>query len=168
MHSLAAIAARKQDHETELYWFVESLKVYPSAEALRAIALIKAKEGYHRAAIKDLENMPPLARYSEPLIYSDSLNSLAVEYGEAGRKYEARNVIKHVLESPFIIAYPEWRETAEEVKEPNRSFVVIDPSPARMGKLLSMPVIEHAEPATQDRPANVINLQVWKAKTGQR
>ena len=48
MHSLAAIEARKQDYESELYWFVESLKVNPSAEALRAIAVIKAKEGYHK------------------------------------------------------------------------------------------------------------------------
>ena len=47
----------------------------------------------------------------------DYLNSLAVELGEVGRKYEARNVIKHVLESPFTIAYPEWLETADDLKE---------------------------------------------------
>ena len=94
------------------------------------------------------------------------MNSLAVELGEVGRRYEARNIIRHVLASPLALAYPEWQETAEELKGPNRSFVVIDPSPARMGKLLSMPEPEHAESAIQDRPASVINLQVWVKKMG--
>jgi tetratricopeptide (TPR) repeat protein len=166
MHSLAAIEARKQDYESELYWFVESLKVHPSVEAFRDIAVIRAKEGYHQSAVKDLEKLYPLIRYVDPLTYYQYLNSLAVELGAVGRKYEARNIIRYVLASPYAFAYPEWRDTAEELKEPNRSFIVIDPSPARMGKLLSMPEFEHAESAKQDRPASVINLQMWKAKMG--
>jgi hypothetical protein len=166
MHSLAAIEARKQDHETELYWFVESLKVHPSIEASIGIAVLKAREGDHKHALKDLEQFYLFARYAQPHIYFAYLNSLAVELGEAGRKDEARNIIKYLLATPYAFAYPEWRETAEELKGPNRSFVVIDPSPARMGKLLSMPVVESAEPAKQDRPASVINLQMWKAKMG--
>jgi tetratricopeptide (TPR) repeat protein len=166
MHSLAALAARNQDHEAELYWFAESLKAHPSAEAFIGMAVIKAKEGYHKQALKDLEQFYPFARYAQPHIYFAYLNSLAVELGEAGRKYEAHNIIKYLLATPYAFAYPEWHETAEELKGPNRSFVVIDPSPARMGKLLSMPVVEHAEPAKQDRPARVLNLQEWKKKMG--
>jgi hypothetical protein len=164
MRSLAALSARKQDYESELRWLVESLKVAPSVEALRGVAIVKAKEGYHSAAVKDLERVLPFARFSEPLVYYDCLNSLAVELCAVGRKYEARNIIQSVVASPFAFAYPEWRETAEELKGPNRSFVVIDPSPARMGKLLSMPIVEHSEPAVLDRPASVLSLQEWKNK----
>ena len=86
MHSLAALAARKQDYEAELSWLIESLKIAPSIDSLRGIAIIKAKEGYHRAAIKDLENILPLTRYSEPLAYFDYLNSYAVELAQVGQK----------------------------------------------------------------------------------
>lgn len=165
MHSLAAIEARKQDYESELYWFVESLKLHPSAEAFIGIAVIKGKEGYHKQAVKDLERFYPLARYAPPHIYYAYLNSLAIELAEVGRKYEARNVIKPVLESPFIIAYPEWRETAEDLKGPNRSFAVLNPTRRRRkGKLLTMPVIEYAEPTEWHKPAQVISLETWKAK----
>jgi hypothetical protein len=164
LHSLAAVEARKQNYESELFWLTESLKVAPSVEALRGVAIVKAKEGYHRDAVKDLERLLFLVRFSGPLVYYSCLNSYAVELGEIGRKEEARNISKVVLASPFAFAYPEWRETAEELKGPNRSFVVIDPSPARMGKLLSMPVVEHSEPAILDRPASVLSLQEWKDK----
>ena len=33
-----------------------------------------------------------------------------------------------------------------------------------MGKLLSMPVVEHSEPAILDRPASVLSIQEWKDK----
>ena len=165
MHSLAALAARNQNHEAELYWFVESLKVHPLPEALKAIAVIKAKEGYHKHALKDLERILPLIKYAPPHIYFDYLNSLAIELWEVGRKYEARNIIRHVLESPYIIAYPEWRETGEDLKGPNRSFAVLNPTRRRRAaKILSMPVIEHAESTQWHKPAPVISLESWKAK----
>ncbi len=165
MYSLAAIEARKQNHEAELSWFLESAKIYPSLDVIRGIAVIKSKEGYHQSALKDLESLLPLLRYAEPFVYYDILNSLAVELGEVGRKYEARNVIKHVLESPFIIAYPEWRETGEELKGPNRSFAVLNPTRRRRkAKILNMPVIEYTEPTEWHKPAPVINLETWKAK----
>jgi hypothetical protein len=150
LQSLAAIEARKQDYASELRWLIESMKVSPSAEALRGIAVVKAKEGFNRIALGDLESMLPLARTSQPIVFYSWLNSLATELGEVGRKDEAHNVIKHVLASPFIQAYPEWLETAEELKPRNRSFVVPDPSPPHMGKLLSMPVVEQARQASKD------------------
>ena len=171
MHSLAAIEARKQDYESEFYWYVESLKVHPSAEALRAIAVVKAKEGYHRAAIKDLENILPLARYFDPLTYFDSLNSLAVELAEVECKYEARNIIRHVIASPLAFAYPEWLETAEDLREANRSFVVINPSPLRPRNVVSMPTPEREQgelPAWAGRPAPVVNYQEWKRRMAKK
>ena len=169
----AAIEGYQCNIEPELYFYTEALKTHPVlSEYLKAsiaIAVIKSKEGFHKFALKELESLILLIRNAEPLIYFDFLNSYAVELSEAGRKQEARNVIKPVLESPFIIAYPEWRETAEDLKGPNRSFAILNPTrPRRRGKLLSMPVIEHAELIEQDRPAPVINLETWKAKMGKK
>jgi len=173
--ALLSRGAFEYDHrrnDTALYFFNEALKAHPTiSEYISisvAIAVAKASEGLHRLALKDLEKLIPIIKYAEPRLYYDFLNSLAVELAECGREYEARNVIRHVLESPFIIAYPEWQETGEELKGPNRSFVVIGPSPVRMGKLLSMPVVEYVEPTKQARPAPIVNLETWKAKMGKK
>ena len=171
MHSLAAIEARKQDYTSELYWFAESLKVYPSAEAFIGLAVIKAKQGDHRHALKDLERFYPLACYAPPYNFFDYLNSLAVELGEVGRKYEARNIIRHVIASPFIIAYPEWRETAEELKEPKRSFVFIGQSLLKSGNVLAMPAVGRDQgepPAWAGQPAPVVNYQQWKERMAKK
>jgi hypothetical protein len=166
MHVLATIAARKEDNEAEFRWLTESLRLYPSVEGFRGLAVLKAREGFHVSALKGLENLVPIIRHAESLEYYDFLNSYAFELGEAGRRDEARNVSRLVLASPFAYAYPEWQETAEELKPPNRSFVVPDPSPPHMGKLLSMPVVEQAKPQRLDRPARIINFQQWKKKMG--
>ena len=157
LRSLAALAARNQDYESELGWLVESLKVAPSVEALRGVAIVKAKEDYHRAAVKDLEKLLPLARFSEPLVYTSCLNSCAVELGEVGRKEEARNISKIVLASPLVIAYPEWRETARELKEPNRSFISVPHSmPKIERKHVEIEPEPLPEPEQEQRPADVL------------
>ncbi len=114
-----------------------------------------------------LNEAAQIAFKAEPVVLYFYLNSLAVELGAAGRIAEARNVCNVVLASPFAMAYPECRETAEELKGPDRSFAAIDPPP-QMGKLLSMPVVEHAEPTKQGRPAPVIDLETWKAKMSKK
>jgi hypothetical protein len=170
--SIAALKARDGDYDAEIEYFTESKKYSADPtiwiKAAKGIAVAKAKQGYHRAALKDLENLSTVIKQASPDLYYDCLNSLAVELGEAGRKYEARSICHHVLASPFAIAYPEWRETAEELRGPNRSFAALSPSPPRMGKLLTMPAVERAGPARQGRPARVINLESWKAKMGKK
>ncbi len=165
----AAFEGYRNHLDSEAYFYAEALKANPTIsqriDIVKSLAAVKAKEGFHKASLTDFENLLPLMKYAEPLVYYDCLNSYAVELGEAGRKYEARNVIRHVLESPFIIAYPEWRETAEDLKGPNRSFAVLNPTRRRRkGKLLTMPVIEYAEPTEWHKPAQVISLETWKAK----
>lgn len=127
--SRGALEGRRSDLRSALYFYTEALKAKPSLSeyvtAIRSISFIKSLEGFHKSALKDLERLMPVLRYSEPLAFYDYLNSYAVELGEVGRKQEARNVIRHVLTSPFIHAYPEWQETAQELKEPNRSFVAV-------------------------------------------
>ena len=166
MHSLAAVSAFRKDFDSELYYLVETLKAScdfgTTVDALRGIAVRKARAGDHNHAIKDLERILPLIKYAPPHIYFAYLNSLAVELGEVGRKYEARNICHHILASPLAIAYPEWRETAEELKGPNKSFASVDPPSPRLGNLLSMPAVEHAEPVKRAKPAPVINLETWK------
>ena len=169
MQLLAATYGTERNPEQELYFFVESLKTGASTFlGLRGIALLKAKEGYHKQALKDLESLYSFARYTPPCLYFDYLNSLAVELGEVGRKYEARNIIQSVVASPYAIAYPEWRETAEELNGPNRSFAALKPTQQRRAKILSMPVIEHAGPIEWHKPAPVISLKSWKAKMGNK
>jgi hypothetical protein len=161
---LAATYGAERNPEQELYFYLESLKIKVNTfMALRSIAVLKTKEGYHKQALKDLESLRSFARYMLPHIYFDYLNSLAVELWEAGRKYEARNIIKHVVASPFIQAYPEWQETARELKEPDRSFISVS---------RSVPQIErkHVEIETKllpkskkdIKPGNVLPFQKLK------
>jgi hypothetical protein len=118
--------------EPALCFYTESLKTVTSIsdylDASRCVATAKAIEGFHNSALKDLERLLPLLHYAEPFVYYDILNSLAVELGETGRKYEARNIIKHVIASPLASAYPEWQDTANELKKYNRAFISIPQS----------------------------------------
>ena len=167
--SLGAVSFNTGDYDSALYFYNETIKAAPldsaSIQAIRTVAILKSMAGDHQGAIKDLENLCSLIRYAPPHIYFDCLNSLAVELGEVGRKYEARNIIKYVLASSYAFAYPEWRETGEDLREANRSFVVIDPSPLKARNVLSMPTLERdgAEfPTWAGQPAPVVNYQKWK------
>ena len=169
--SLAAVSAHKKNTDTELYYFLESLKASrdfgTSMTALRGIAVHKAREGYHKHALNDLERSLPMIKYAPAHIYFDYLNAIAVELGEEGRKEEARNISKLVLASPFAFAYPEWQQTAEDLKGISRSFVVIDPSPRVPPNVLPMPAFErdNAEPPPwAGQPAQVVSYEQWIKK----
>jgi hypothetical protein len=179
MHVLATIAARKQDTATEFYWLTESLKVYPSLESFRGIAILKAREGFHASALKSLEDIIPLIKHAEPLPYYDFLNSYAVELGKASRISEARNVINHVTSSPLACAYPEWQETAKEVKEPSRASISvpqIEPEPVEVevketshagaeakpikpGRVVAFPELKEAPEPKRPDPLNPQELE---------
>jgi len=127
--SLAALAAHKKDYGSELYFFRESLKagkdLYTILKAHKGIAVIQAREGSHRHSLKYLETFLSLIKYAEPQVYFDYLNSYAVELSEAGRKQEARNISQLVMASPFAPYYPEWHETARDLKQSSRSFIAV-------------------------------------------
>jgi tetratricopeptide (TPR) repeat protein len=173
--SLAGFAELKGNFELELFFLGEALKANPNVsdymQAVRAMAIVKAIEGFHASSLKDMESLIPIIRHAEPLAYYDFLNSYAVELGEAGRKDEARNISKLVLASPFAFAYPEWQQTAEDLKGPNRSFVVIDSSPYVPPNVLPMPAFErdNAEPPSwAGQPAQVVNYEQWIKKMAKR
>lgn len=148
--------------------FKTHLTISEYSETAKAIAYIKSVEGFHESALKDLENLIPLLKYAEPFAYYDILNSLAVELGEAGRKEEARNVSRIVLASPFINAYPEWQETARDLKGPARSFAALNRSPSSPRNVLPMPLAEQGNSGRNryKRPARVLSLEQWKEEMG--
>jgi tetratricopeptide (TPR) repeat protein len=149
----------------------------------RNIAVVKSLRGDHRGALADLQRMSPLARAVasiQPHVYFDYLNSLAVEYGELGRLQDAERASRIALSSPFAGAYPEWRETFDDIASkrlrPSHSAVAVrlPPTPVQavdgLGEahnLLRLPPIERpAIEATDSHPqgarARILNFQQWK------
>jgi tetratricopeptide (TPR) repeat protein len=153
LFSRAAIEIYQGNLNHALYFYSEAFRSRPTVseyiDLSRSIAGLKSLEGFHSSALRDLEKLVPLIRHAEPRLYFDFLNSYAVELGEAGRAYEARNVSTLVIASPFIHAYPEWQETAKDLKEPDRAFI-------------SVPLIEHDYIEIETRP-KVVSIQAHKA-----
>ncbi len=118
--SLAAIEARRGNFDEELCYYKEASKTAnnPSliVELSRGIAMVRSREGDSKQAIKEFERILPLIKHADPFYYYQYLNSYAVELAEVGRLEEARNISNIVLASPLAFAYPEWRETGEEIR----------------------------------------------------
>jgi len=167
--TLGALAGARGDLETEMQYQKEALKhsdLATSIRILKAIAIVKSKEGFHKSAVRSLQAVLPILRFARPQVYYDTLNSLAVELGEVGRIEEASNISRIVLASPFAFAYPEWRETGQELAlrgYKSRSVVsVLKPAldsnnvvPIPMNNNPSLPQQEHAR---------VFDLQAWREK----
>ncbi len=161
--------------EPALYFYSEALKSSPNigefVSVSLAIAQLKGIEGFNKSALKDLESLTPLLKHADARLYYDFLNSYACELAEAGRKYEARNIIRHVIASPLALAYPEWRETAEDLREANRSFVIVGALRGLSGNVLSMPAVRRDQgepPAWAGQPAPVVNYQQWKKRMAKK
>ncbi|MEK6324772.1 MAG: hypothetical protein AABN33_24280 [Acidobacteriota bacterium] len=128
MISLGANARNRCDNQSALSFYSDAARFislsglydpYAATHTQKMVAVISGEDGNHRDALEMLENLFPLAhamRPSQPHVYYDYMNSLAVELCEVGRLEEARNVSRIVLASPFASAYPEWRETREEIE----------------------------------------------------
>ncbi|HKQ05464.1 MAG TPA: hypothetical protein VJ464_10045, partial [Blastocatellia bacterium] len=168
--SLGALSFHKRDFDSAFYYYQETVRAgklsAASLHAIKAISVIKAIEGNHAQAVKDLESVLPVIKYAPAHIHFDILNSYAVELGEASRKDEARNIMRVVLASPFAFAYPEWRETAQELRERSHSFVAVSPS---RYNVLAMPERQLSQPPTpQPKPARVLDLARWKKKMAKK
>ena len=166
---LAAVEAKKGDSESELKYFVEAAKstsvLSAKLDALRGVAIVKAKEDHHKQSLSDLEGLLPFACYMDSKAYLAYLNSFAVELGEAGRVEEARNVINIVLASPFAFAYPEWRETSEDIAlrgYKSRSVISFDAWNIANNVLYLSECSQ--EESTQTQPGTVSTLEDWKKK----
>jgi len=84
----------------------------------RMTATIKGFDGDNRGALADLEKMFGLVRTAsslQPFAYYDYMNALAVELSDVGRLEQARRASEMSLASPYASAFPEWRETFDEI-----------------------------------------------------
>lgn len=177
--SLAAIEGRKGNYDGEHDYFTEALKTAdnPSliVEVSRCIAVVKAKEGFHPQSLKDLEKTSPLLRYANSHVRCQYYNSCAVELCEVGRLEEARNLSNIVLASPYVFAYPEWRETADDIAlkayRQSRSSVAVPREVVIQDNIVRLP--ERASiPTFQDEPGRVLypdwESMVKKDKNGDK
>jgi tetratricopeptide (TPR) repeat protein len=167
---LGSMQTKKGEYTSSIAYYTEALKYsrnpYTIIQAERSIAAAKGVEGFHGSAIKDLERIAPLFRYSPPIERCQYLNSLAVELSEVGMVEEAKNICRILLASHYAFAYPEWRETGEEIAlrgYKSRSSVSI--TQAYPGNLLFLPDREASDTSIQSElsgPAPVFNLEKWK------
>ncbi len=175
--TLAGIEARKGNTEAELKYFAKAVKYAHSPSLLieiyRGAAIVKAKEGCQGQAIKELEKIYPLIQHTDFYTQCQYFNSLAVELCDIGRITEATNISRITLASPFINAYPEWRETWQELAlrgYKSRSSVPVIQSflePKKAKNVLRLPERERPE-STRGRPffqpSEVTSLKDWKNK----
>lgn len=173
--SLGGQSFRRRDFSTALRYFGETIRhgrlSAASLQATRGISMLKSLEGDHAPAVKDLENILPTLKNAPAHIHFDILNSYAVELGEVGRKDEARNIMRAVLASPFAFAYPEWRQTAEDLKPARSSFVALGSLARSNVTTLPEPKPTHEpaqQPATEPKPARVLNFARWKKKLAKK
>jgi hypothetical protein len=116
------------DHRAAETLYRESMKVCPGDSLTRLhvaemTAQILSFEGNHKGALKILSDTLWLAQKGSPHYYNH-LNSLAVELQATGRAIAAQNVIRAALASPYAPFYPEWSETAKEIR--SRSRIAVD------------------------------------------
>jgi len=195
MISLGANSRNQGDNQSALAVYNEAARFafrnnlndpYSVITAQRMFAVIAGEDGNHRGALALLESLFPFAhtmRSSQPHVYYDYMNSLAVELGEVGRLEEAMNVSQVVVASPFAGAYPEWRETRNEIAlsgcGASRSVVAFDQAPALAASSRAAPESEKLvhlsaprrddslsaiEPSPARKPARVLSMQEWIKK----
>lgn len=143
-----------------------------------AHSVLTSLDGNHRGALSQLESMHPLVRLiaSEyPFRWYQHLNSLAIELSEVGRIEEAQNICRIVVASPYASAYPEWRETLDDIQlksyRTSRSVLSLNHRALNIGNIVRLPLPEHDEVAGSQKyhpnpfqHGSVTSLQDWKLK----
>jgi tetratricopeptide (TPR) repeat protein len=179
--SLGAIQIARMDYAAAIGFYFEALSCARSNEsfdpaivvlASKMIAVVKSMDGSHHAALADLQDLVPLATMvgrQSPLVYYDCLNSLALELASTGQCESARRAATLAVCSPYAKAYPEWRETFDDIRSVagRRSVVYIGvcslapPRPRKSGNILQMldnPPSPQRETKKQCQPAEVIDF----------
>jgi tetratricopeptide (TPR) repeat protein len=176
---LGSIAHTTGKYKDALPYYVEASRIaisdgwcdpHTTVTAQQNIAILKSLDGDHRGALAALTKLFPLVQAigkEEPYKYHHYLNSLAVELGEVGQIREARNVCRILLASPYINAYPEWRETEQDLAlrgYKSRSSVLL--TQQIPGNLLYLPEREPSDTPIQQGRARVLSIKKWKKKMG--
>jgi tetratricopeptide (TPR) repeat protein len=157
------------DEARRCYYTATKIAPEFTLEASHNIAVVESVDGNHKGSLRELERLLPQAlsvKASQPIVYLDHLNSLAVELGEAGRIQEAGVVSKIVLASPYAFAYPEWRETGQDLAlrgyRSRSSVPIIQTFPGNISYMPERePSATPAHPAIFG-PAGVRSIEKWK------
>jgi tetratricopeptide (TPR) repeat protein len=181
--SLGTFALVSGSLESALRFYTEALRVASNkdllsmVQTLKMVAVVKGMDGNHRGAVADLESLLPAVRavsVCHPQFLYDYFNSVAVELGEVGRLEEAQNVSRIVLASPYISAYPEQRETWDEIElrgyRASHSVVAVTQKAVNNDNLARLPVREASGTLVSSslalervkRPARVLSYMDWK------
>ena len=166
--SLAMAEARRGDYDEELKYFKEASKTTnnPSliVEVSRGIGIVRAKEGDHEQSVKEFERIFPLIKYTTPISYYQYLNSFAVELAEVGRLEEASKICDVLLAFPYVFAYPEWRETAEEIRlKLYHSRSIISFTQVVLSNVVSLPERSTISESTK-QPGKLLHYTDWTKK----
>ena len=177
---MGSIAHTTGDYQSALPLYIEASRIaasgnwcdpHTTATAQQNIAILKSIDGDRRGALSDLENLYPLVRALgtvEPYKQYHYLNSLSVELSAAGRYEEAGNICQIVLASPYTFAYPEWRETEQDLAlrgYKSRSSVRVTQVIHRNVFYLPEPGPAKGPPIKSGR-ARVLSIEKWKKKMG--
>jgi tetratricopeptide (TPR) repeat protein len=158
MLSLGTFYYETGDNESALRFYAETIRaeakakqsnIMTLAQAQWMIAVINSVYGDHNGALDDLIKLKPTfltisSRY--PVFYYKYLNSLAVELGEVGRFDEAFNASRLAVASPYAAAYPEMRETLNELNQksrrPSRSMIAVSQLASSAENVVSLAAIQ--------------------------
>ena len=185
IQSIGSIAFDSGDFQSALPFYIEASKAATRKQGCdplaafytqHMMAVLRSIDGDNRGALEDLQSMFPLARAvgsAYPPIYCNYLNSLAVELTEAGRLQEAEHACRITLAPWFANAYPEVRETWDDIalrgRRASRSFVSFAKATLEPDNLFHLPVQDHfglcapdSSLAKIDSSARVLNFQSWK------
>ena len=94
---------------------------------------LSAIEGDHRTSIEHLKAIRPaveLAASMAPVYAPMWCNNVALDLAGLGRFDEARRFAAFAIASPFARAYPEWRETAQEIEQQAEAKAALNVRPA--------------------------------------
>lgn len=145
----------------------------------QGLAVMRSMDGDHCGALADLENLKPIARAAglvQPAAYYDYLNSIAVEWAQAGRLEEARHIARKTNASAYVSVYPTWRETLQDIESKSlrasQSVVPVSqiPSAGQDAPTQIVSWLGGSVRATDfgdrrsTRSARIINLHDWKKK----
>ena len=178
--SLGTLTLERGEIPSALSFYLDSIKLSSRADfatsvrTFKMIAVLKAIDGNHPGAIADLEKLFPAARMVSaynPQFFYDYLNSLVLELGEVGRIKEATNISRIVLASPFTFAYPEWRETWQDLAlrgYKSRSVVSVLKPALDKDNVVPLPVVERSSDPPQQGRAKLFDLQKWAKKMGKK
>jgi tetratricopeptide (TPR) repeat protein len=98
------------------------------AGAAIKLATAQAIEGDHAGSLDAIQSLAPFIRAiatRHPAMHALWHNALAVELAEVGRRAEARAAVEVALASPIAHAYPEFQETAAEIRQAEAARVAV-------------------------------------------